>query len=222
VRVFRLFGQNYRVSKFLVVFDVDSTLIQDEVIELLAEVAGKRAEVAEVTERAMRGELDFSQSLIQRVQALTGLPESVFADVYQRITPTTGVQETIDAIHAAGGLVGAVSGGFTQVLAPLAAKLGLDFARANDLEVIDRKLTGKVIGRIVDKTVKAESLREWAELCGISIAQTIAVGDGANDLEMMAAAALGVAFNAKPIVRAQADVVIDNLDLRELLPLLGI
>ena len=222
MRVFRLFGQNYRVSKFLVVFDVDSTLIQDEVIELLAEVAGKRAEVAEVTERAMRGELDFSQSLIQRVQALTDLPESVFADVYQRVTPTTGVQEAIDAIHAAGGLVGAVSGGFTQVLTPLAAKLGLDFARANDLEVIDGKLTGKVIGRIVDKTVKAESLREWAELSGISIAQTIAVGDGANDLEMMAAAALGVAFNAKPIVRAQADVVIEKQDLRELLPLLGI
>jgi phosphoserine phosphatase len=142
--------------------------------------------------------------------------------VYQRITPTKGVQETIDAIHAAGGLVGAVSGGFTQVLTPLAAKLGLDFARANDLDVIDGKLTGKVIGRIVDKTVKAESLREWAELSGISIAQTIAVGDGANDLEMMAAAALGVAFNAKPIVRAQADIVIEKQDLRELLPLLGI
>jgi phosphoserine phosphatase len=210
------------VSKFLVVFDVDSTLIQDEVIELLAEVAGKRAEVAEVTERAMRGELDFSQSLIQRVQALTDLPDSVFADVYQRITPTVGVQETIDAIHAAGGLVGAVSGGFTQVLTPLAAKLGLDFARANDLEVIDGKLTGKVIGRIVDKSVKAESLREWAELSGISISLTIAVGDGANDLEMMATAGLGVAFNAKPIVRAQADVVIEKQDLRELLPLLGI
>jgi phosphoserine phosphatase len=210
------------VSKFLVVFDVDSTLIQDEVIELLAEVAGKRAEVAEVTERAMRGELDFSQSLIQRVQALTDLPESVFADVYQRITPTVGVQETIDAIHAAGGLVGAVSGGFTQVLNPLAAKLGLDFARANDLEVIDGKLTGKVMGRIVDKTVKAESVREWAELSGVPLAHTIAVGDGANDLEMMAAASLGVAFNAKPIVRAQADVVIEKQDLRELLPLLGI
>ena len=222
MRVFLLFGQNYMVSKFLVVFDVDSTLIQDEVIELLAEVAGKRAEVAEVTERAMRGELDFSQSLIQRVQALTNLPESVFAGVYQRITPTNGVQEAIDAIHAAGGLVGAVSGGFTQVLTPLAAKLGLDFARANDLEVIDGKLTGKVIGRIVDKAVKAESLLEWAKLSGIPIAQTIAVGDGANDLEMMAAASLGVAFNAKPIVRAQADVVIAKQDLRELLPLLGI
>ena len=222
MRVFLLFGQNYMVSKFLVVFDVDSTLIQDEVIELLAEVAGKRAEVAEVTERAMRGELDFSQSLIQRVQALTNLPESVFADVYQRITPTNGVQEAIDAIHAAGGLVGAVSGGFTQVITPLAAKLGLDFARANDLEVIDGKLTGKVTGRIVDKTVKAESLLEWAKLSGIPIAQTIAVGDGANDLEMMAAASLGVAFNAKPIVRAQADVVIAKQDLRELLPLLGI
>lgn len=204
------------------VFDVDSTLIQDEVIELLAEVAGKRQEVAEVTERAMRGELDFSQSLIQRVQTLTNLPESVFADVYQRVTPTAGVQETIDAIHSAGGLVGAVSGGFTQVLTPLAAQLGLDFARANDLEVIDGKLTGKVLGRIVDKTVKAESLLEWAQLSNLPLSRTIAVGDGANDLEMMAAASLGVAFNAKPIVRAQADVVIEKQDLRELLPLLGI
>lgn len=210
------------MNKFLVVFDVDSTLIKDEVIELLAEVAGKRSEVAEVTERAMRGELDFAQSLIQRVSALAGLPESVFADVYARITPTPGLQETIDAIHAAGGLVGAVSGGFTQVLTPLAAKLGLDFARANDLEIIDGKLTGRVTGRIVDKTVKAESLAEWALEARVPMQNTIAVGDGANDLEMMAAAALGVAFNAKPIVRAQANVVIEKQDLRELLSVLGI
>ena len=204
------------------VFDVDSTLIQDEVIELLADVAGKRAEVAEVTERAMRGELDFAASLRERVAVLAGLPESVFADVYQRITPTAGVQELIDAVHAAGGLVGAVSGGFTQVLTPLAAKLGLDFARANDLEVVDGKLTGKVDGRIVDRAVKAESLKEWAEASGIDLAQTVAVGDGANDLDMLAAAALGVAFNAKPIVREQADIVIEKQDLRELIPVLGL
>jgi phosphoserine phosphatase len=210
------------VSKFLVVFDVDSTLIQDEVIELLADVAGKRAEVAEVTERAMRGELDFAQSLIERVNTLAGLPETVFEDVYHRITPTLGLQETIDAIQAAGGLVGAVSGGFTQVLTPLAAQLGLNFARANQLEVVDGKLTGKVLGQILDRAVKADSLKEWAELSGIAMDRTVAVGDGANDLEMMRVAALGVAFNAKPIVREQAQVVLGSRDLRDLLPLLGL
>lgn len=210
------------MSKFLVVFDVDSTLIQDEVIELLAEVAGKRAEVAEVTERAMRGELDFAQSLIERVNTLAGLPETVFEDVYHRITPTLGVQETIDAIQAAGGLVGAVSGGFTQVLTPLAAQLGLNFARANQLEVVDGKLTGKILGQIVDRAVKADSLKEWAELSCIAMDRTVAVGDGANDLEMMRVAALGVAFNAKPIVREQAQVVLGSHDLRDLLPLLGL
>jgi len=210
------------VSKILVVFDVDSTLIEDEVIELLADVAGKRAEVAEVTERAMRGELDFAQSLRERVAVLAGLPESVFADVYERITPTTGVQELIDAVHAGGGLVAAVSGGFTQVLTPLAAKLGLDFARANDLEVVDGKLTGKVSGRIVDRAVKAESLVEWAAEAGVGLKHTVAVGDGANDLDMLAVAGLGVAFNAKPIVREKADLVIEKHDLRELIPVLGL
>jgi phosphoserine phosphatase len=210
------------MSKILVVFDVDSTLIEDEVIELLADVAGKRAEVAEVTERAMRGELDFAESLRERVKALAGLPESVFADVFKRITPTTGVVELIDAVHAAGGLVGAVSGGFTQVLTPLAAQLKLDFARANDLEVVNGKLTGKVTGRIVDRAVKAESLIEWANDSGIEIANTVAVGDGANDLDMLATAGLGVAFNAKPIVREKAQIVIDKQDLRELIPVLGL
>jgi phosphoserine phosphatase len=132
------------------------------------------------------------------------------------------VQETIDAIHAGGGLVGAVSGGFTQVLDPLALTLGLDFARANFLEVASGKLTGKVTGQIVDKAVKAQMLREWAAGAQIPLTRTIAVGDGANDLEMMAVAGLGVAFNAKPLVRQQADVVIDKQDLRELLPILGL
>ena len=204
------------------VFDVDSTLIEDEVIELLADVAGKRAEVAEVTERAMRGELDFAESLTQRVLALSGLPESVFTDVYKRITPTTGVVELIEAVHSAGGLVGAVSGGFTQVLTPLAAALKLDFARANDLEVVDGKLTGKVQGRIVDRAVKAESLIEWAASAGIPLENTVAVGDGANDLDMLATAGLGVAFNAKPLVREKAQIVIEKQDLRELIPVLGL
>jgi phosphoserine phosphatase len=206
------------VTKYLVVFDVDSTLIEDEVIELLAEVAGKREEVAAVTERAMAGELDFAQSLIERVATLAGLPESVFADVQSRIRITTGAKESIAAIQAAGGKVGAVSGGFIQLLTPLAAELNLDFARANELEVVDGKLTGKVIGMIIDRSAKAEALREWSIASGLT--NTVAVGDGANDLEMMALADLGVAFNAKPIVREKADVVIEGKDLRKLLELL--
>lgn len=206
------------MTKYLVVFDVDSTLIEDEVIELLAEVAGKREEVAAVTERAMAGELDFAQSLIERVATLAGLPESVFADVQSRIRITTGAKESIAAIQAAGGKVGAVSGGFIQLLTPLAAELNLDFARANELEVVDGKLTGKVIGKIIDRSAKAEALREWSVASGLT--NTVAVGDGANDLEMMALADLGVAFNAKPIVREQADVVIEGKDLRKLLELL--
>lgn len=210
------------MTKFLVVFDVDSTLIEDEVIELLADVAGKRAEVAAITERAMAGELDFAASLIERVGALAGLPVSVFEDVFKRITVTTGAKTLIDAIHAAGGRVGAVSGGFNQVLAPLAELLSLDFARANELEVIDGKLTGKVIGKIIDRTEKKNALLEWAKLAGFEIAQTVAVGDGANDLEMMQAAGLSVAFNAKPIVREQANLVIAKHDLAQLGEALGV
>jgi phosphoserine phosphatase len=206
----------------LVVFDVDSTLIQDEVIELLAEVAGKREEVAAVTERAMAGELDFAESLIQRVQTLAGLPDSVFADVFKRIRVTEGAKTLIDSIHAAGGRVGAVSGGFNQVLSPLAELLSLDFARANDLEVVDGKLTGLVLGKIIDRTEKKNALIEWARLAGFEIAQTVAIGDGANDLEMMQAAGLAIAFNAKAIVRDQADLVIANQDLSELVPALGL
>jgi len=205
-----------------VVFDVDSTLIQDEVIELLAEVAGKREEVAAVTERAMAGELDFAESLVQRVQTLAGLPDSVFADVFERIRLTEGAKALIDAIHAAGGRVGAVSGGFNQVLSPLAELLSLDFARANELEVLDGKLTGRVLGKIVDRTEKKNALIEWARLAGFEIAQTVAIGDGANDLEMMQAAGLAIAFNAKPIVRDQADLVIANQDLGELVQALGL
>jgi phosphoserine phosphatase len=208
------------VTKFLVVFDVDSTLIEDEVIELLADVAGKRAEVAAVTERAMAGELDFAESLVERVRALAGLPESVFAEVFQRIRITAGAQELIDAVHAAGGLVGAVSGGFTQVLAPLAQNLGLDFARANDLEVVDGLLTGKVQGKIIDRAAKAEALIEWAAAAGFDLEQTVAVGDGANDLDMLAAAGLGVGFNCKPIVRENADYVLEGHDLSALIPVL--
>lgn len=208
------------MTNFLVIFDVDSTLIEDEVIELLADVAGKRAEVAEVTERAMRGELDFAESLRERVKTLANLDESVFDDVFERITPTKGVVELIDAIHVKGGKAAAVSGGFTRVLTPLAAKLNLDFYRANELEIVAGKLTGKVEGKIIDKTAKADALKEWASELNLPLSKTMAVGDGANDLEMMAIAKVGVAFNAKPIVRELADVVIDNHDLRDVIPLL--
>jgi phosphoserine phosphatase len=210
------------VTQFLVVFDVDSTLIEDEVIELLADVAGKRAEVAAVTERAMAGELDFAESLIERVKTLEGLDESVFAAVQKRITITTGAKKLIDAVHAAGGKVAAVSGGFNQLLTPLAQILELDFARANQLEVIDGVLTGKVLGKIIDRQAKADALIEWAEATGTPIENTVAVGDGANDLSMMAAAGLGVGFNCKPIVREHADFILEGNDLSLLTEKLGL
>ena len=205
---------------FFVIFDVDSTLIEEEVIELLADVAGKRAEVAAVTERAMAGELDFATSLIQRVATLEGLPESVFADVLDRITVTRGARSLIEAIQLAGGKVGAVSGGFSQILTPLAHSLNLDFNRANLLEVVEGRLTGKVLGDIVDRAAKAAALSEWSAASGFDISQTVAIGDGANDLGMMEIAGLSVAFNAKPIVREFAKVVIEENDLGALIPIL--
>jgi phosphoserine phosphatase len=207
------------VSRFLVVFDVDSTLIQDEVIELLAEEAGKRAEVAAITDAAMRGELDFAESLKARVATLSGLPESVIQATFNRVRLTPGAEQLINHIHSVGGLVGAVSGGFAQILTPLAERLHLDFHLANQLGAADGKLTGNVDGPIIDKNAKAAALELWAEQSGISKHNTIAVGDGANDLQMMSTAALGVAFNAKPIVRDQANVVVELVDLAELIPL---
>jgi len=199
------------VTRFLVVLDVDSTLIQDEVIELLADAAGVREQVAAVTERAMRGELDFAASLRERVATLTDLPVTVFEDTLQRIRPTTGVHEFIAAVHAADGKVGAVSGGFSQVLDVLAKELNLDFHRANLLGIESGKLTGKVESEIVDARAKATALFEWAAQCNLSLAQTLAVGDGANDLEMMKIAGLSVAFNAKPVVRENAKLVIAKM-----------
>ncbi|GAA1444412.1 phosphoserine phosphatase SerB [Leifsonia poae] len=213
---------NRTSPRFLVVLDADSTLIHDEVIELLAEEAGARTEVAEITERAMRGELDFAQSLRERVKTLAGLPAEVFSRVGERIRVTDGVPELIAGVHAAGGLVGVVSGGFHETLDPLAERLGLDHWRANRLEVVDGALTGATVGHVVDAQAKADALTEWAQAAGIPHARTVAIGDGANDLRMMEIAGLAVAFNAKPRVRAEADVVIDRQDLSQILPLLGL
>ncbi|WP_431277071.1 phosphoserine phosphatase SerB [Leifsonia poae] len=208
--------------RFLVVLDADSTLIRDEVIELLAEEAGARAEVTEITERAMRGEIDFEQSLRERVATLAGLPERVFTRVAERIRVTDGVPELIAGAQAAGGLVGVVSGGFHETLDALGRRLGLNHWRANRLEVVDGALTGRVLGHVVDAQAKANALTEWAQDARIPLSRTIAIGDGANDLKMMTVAGLAVAFNAKPLVRAEADVVVDGQDLSQVLPLLGL
>ena len=209
------------MTKFLVIFDVDSTLIEDEVIELLAECAGKRAEVAQVTERAMRGELDFAQSLRERVATLRGLPASVIEQTYDRIRVTKGASELIQAIHAKGGKAAAVSGGFNQLLEPLAKKLNLDFWRANVLTIQDEVLTGDVSGEIVDREAKAQALKTWASELELPLSKTIAVGDGANDLGMMKIAGLSVAFNAKPKVREEAQLVISSKSLEELVAVIG-
>lgn len=202
-------------ARKLLVMDVDSTLIRQEVIELLAAHAGREAEVAAVTEAAMRGELDFAASLHARVATLAGLPASVIDEVGARIELSAGAEVLVKEFLAAGHGVAVVSGGFSQVLAPLAARLQLTFARANLLEIKDGVLTGAVSGEVVDRAVKARSLAQWAAELGVSPEHTIAVGDGANDLDMLAAAALGVAFNAKPAVQAAADAVLNlpNLDV---------
>jgi phosphoserine phosphatase len=210
------------LPRFLVVLDADSTLIHNEVIELLAEEAGSLALVAEITDRAMHGELDFEQSLRARVETLAGLPESVFTGISGRIRVTDGALELVAGIQAAGGKIGVVSGGFHELLDPLADELGLDYWRANRLEVRDGILTGGLVGEIVDAAGKASALLEWAADACIPQMRTVAVGDGANDLTMMSAAALSVAFNAKPRVKAHANVVIDHQDLSQLLPLLGL
>ncbi|GAA1411057.1 hypothetical protein AUR04nite_03160 [Glutamicibacter uratoxydans] len=198
-----------QAPQLLLVMDVDSTLIKQEVIELLAAHAGREAEVAAVTEAAMRGELDFAQSLIQRVATLKDLPASVLAEVGERIIFSDGARELVQRFHAAGHKVGVVSGGFQQILDPLAAELNLDHALANTLGMSDGVLDGTVHGDIVDRSTKEKMLRAWSEEHRIPMHATIAAGDGANDLDMVTAAALGVAFNAKPALREQADAQIN-------------
>ncbi|KAB1864828.1 phosphoserine phosphatase SerB [Microbacterium algeriense] len=207
-------------ARFLVVLDADSTLIRNEVIELLADEAGRRDEVQAATEAAMRGEVDFAASLRSRVAALEGVPVSAFERVRGRIEPTPGVRELTTAVHERGGVVGVVSGGFHEILDDIAPRLGVDRWRANRLELADGALSGRVDGEIVDGAAKASSLQEWASELGVPARATIAIGDGANDLPMMAVAGLGLAFNAKPAVREAASLVIGPQDLAAVIPLL--
>ncbi|WP_406692514.1 phosphoserine phosphatase SerB [Saccharopolyspora sp. ID03-671] len=211
-----------RRAKRLVVFDVDSTLIQGEVIEMLARRAGCEDQVREVTERAMRGELDFAESLRQRVAVLEGLPATVLDEVAAELELTPGARTTIRTLRRLGFHTGVVSGGFTQIIDQLVDELGLDFSAANELEVVDGKLTGRVIGEIVDRPGKAKALRRFAEDYGVPAAQCVAVGDGANDIDMLSAAGLGVAFNAKPALREVADTALSYPFLDTVLFVLGV
>jgi phosphoserine phosphatase len=215
-------GGLYRRAKRLIVMDVDSTLIQGEVIEMLAERAGRLEEVAAVTEQAMRGELDFADSLRHRVAALEGLPASALDDVHRAIELAPGARTLVRTLKRLGYQFAIVSGGFSQITDKLAADLGIDYAAANVLEIVDGKLTGKVVGDIVDRAGKATALRRFAESSGTPLSQTVAIGDGANDLDMLAAAGLGIAFNAKPVVRAAADTHVSVPYLDTILYLLGI
>ena len=211
-----------RRGRRLVVMDVDSTLIQDEVIELIADHAGTRAAVAEVTGRAMRGELDFAESLHARVATLAGLPVSALEQVRERVRLTPGARTLVRTLHRLGFSVALVSGGFEEVVRPIADELGIALVRANRLEVRDGVLTGRVDGPVVDRAAKAAALQEFAAAEGLPLDRTVAIGDGANDLDMLAAAGLGVAFNAKPLVREQADTSVNVPYLDAVLFLLGI
>ena len=215
-------GGLHRRALRLIVMDVDSTLIQDEVIDLLAERAGCAAEVAKVTAAAMSGELDFTASLRERVSLLAGLSAEVLDDVRAELRLTAGARTLIGTLGGLGYKSGIVSGGFIQVIGPLAAELGIGYVAANELEISAGKLTGRLRGPVIDRAGKAEALRRFAADAGVPLSQTVAVGDGANDLDMIAAAGLGVAFNAKPVVRDAADTSLSVPYLDAILYLLGI
>ncbi|MEU6407900.1 phosphoserine phosphatase SerB [Microbispora sp. NPDC046933] len=212
----------YRRAKRLIVMDVDSTLIQNEVIELLARHAGCLDEVARVTDEAMRGELDFAESLVRRVALLEGLSEEVFEKVVKEVVLTPGARTLVRTLKRLDYRFAIVSGGFTQITDSLVADLGIDYSAANTLEVVDGRLTGRVVGEIVDRPGKARALERFAAESGIPLSQTVAIGDGANDLDMFAVAGLGIAFNAKPIVRQAADTAVNVPYLDSILYLLGI
>jgi phosphoserine phosphatase len=200
----------------LVVLDVDSTMIEQEVIELLAKQVGLKDEVKLLTDKAMAGEIDFRKALEMRVELLAGLDSKVFTELQSQIQVTDGVHELIEFVHSAGGKVGAISGGFSQILSPLAESLGLDCYLANELEVLDNLLTGKIKGEIVDAEMKAKTLVSWAHGFGIEISETVAVGDGANDIQMLQAAGFAVAFRPKDILREHADLIIEGNSLKPL------
>ncbi|MCB5051368.1 phosphoserine phosphatase SerB [Streptococcus mutans] len=207
-------------TKGLLVMDVDSTLVQEEVIDLLGDEAGVGQQVADITERAMRGELDFRQALEERVATLEGLPESIFDKVYARIHFNKNAKELVAELHARGYKVGLVSGGFHETVDRLAAEAGIDYVKANHLEVVDGILTGKTYGDIVTKEIKVQKLRDWAVENELVLSQTIAMGDGANDLPMIHEAEIGIAFCAKPIVRQQAPYQINEPDLYKVIEIL--
>jgi len=215
-------GGLMRWAKKLVLMDVDSTLIQQEVIELLAAKAGVEDQVREITGAAMRGELDFAQSLQARVALLKGLPASVIDEVRNEISLTPGARTLVRTLQKLGHTVAVVTGGFIEVIEPLLTQLGIELYRANSLEIVGGVLTGKTKGEVVDRQGKAAALRDFAALAGVSMEQTIAIGDGANDLDMIAAAGLGIAFNAKPAVRAAADSALNQPYLDGVLYLMGI
>jgi phosphoserine phosphatase len=197
----------------LVVLDVDSTLIQQEVIELLANQVGAGSEVKKLTDSAMAGEIEFRTSFEKRVSLLAGLSIEVFSKIREEIQFTPGARELVEAVHALGGKVGAVSGGFSQILDVLAEEIGLDYWLANELEVSGGALTGSIVGELVDADSKSNALKAWALDSGIPLDRTIAIGDGANDIEMLQAAGLAIAFRPKPILRDHADLVIEENSL---------
>jgi phosphoserine phosphatase len=210
------------MTKRLVQFDVDSTFIQQEAIELLALKAGVLKQVADITDAAMRGDIDFAESLIARVGLLKGLPETVFDDVRGEITLTPGASELVELLHGNGHFVSLVSGGFVNIMQPIVDELKIDYFAANTLEVVDGYLTGKVSGSIVDRAAKALALKEFARMSNVDMANTVAIGDGANDLDMMAIAGISIAFNAKPIVAAAADYSINEPSLSSVAAIIGI
>jgi phosphoserine phosphatase len=206
----------------LIVLDVDSTLIQGEVIEMLAAHAGHEPEVAAITERAMRGEIDFEEALRERVRLLAGLDASALDRVYDEIVITPGARTLVRTLRRLGYRFAIVSGGFTHITERLAEDLGIHYSRANELEIIDDRLTGEIVGDVVDRAGKAQALREFAEKVGVPEAAVIAIGDGANDLDMLNAAGLGIAYNARPIVQRAADTSVNVPYLDAIMYLLGI
>ena len=208
--------------KRLVQLDVDSTFIQQEAIELLAAKAGVLEQVSAITESAMRGELDFEASLRARVALLKGLPEFVIQQVQEEISLTDGAEELVAELHAKGHSVALVSGGFIDIIEPMIQSLSIKYYKANTLEIVDGFLTGGLLGPIIDRAAKASALREFATSSGVAMENTVAIGDGANDLDMMAIAGLSIAFNAKPIVAQSADLMINEPSLRSVQTLIGI